>query len=1176
MLTPSRRPRPLLPQDRELIQILGCTVKEYRKFQEECERRARLSPSNADPQAIIIDPVVANILISLAIGIVSTAVSLLLAPRPPQARSPLLGTLRLDGQDIITGDRFSAKSGFDSAQNVVELGSIVPMVYARREVIGATTYGGVRTNTDLLWSQLLSLGGNQLFRGIFLVGQGGIEEIDPLQFAIGDNLLSGYGLDLDGIRTAKVTFYGRLNGGRIRSADQISGRQAGEDDGNFQRRGAPDVYQVPNENNDFRPNACSAVKPATQTTFGLYAPMGSCLNYRVNPVFRPAQEPQTIVRNQGKAFVIACVLNPQVRTDRWRDASAFHPRVSFPGRTGRFNLNRGDEVTMRLATGTDADHEYRQLQLPNARNEDPLGRTVEAETSCLSAGQAVASRQKAIDDALVVGERYLLGTAIAICISRSDNRFQSRADSPDFGDGSSVVARFRVLNGGQAETSEIYAQNDPEEPVRFPPDKGELMTASRNLQVFKIAIASVSIGRKCRVIEVGIRSTLGIRINGLCNFRDCWSYDKIDKKSCLDYEYDPNGINPNGGDGKYAGVSGWPVYRTAKGDQGSDLDLDLTGTVDANGNITITSGANGNKVKNDDKPGDADFLRTTTFQNGVLQTFEVRYSFWRIKYRRAGSNARWIPLSNFYGTRGLTQEPVYNYIRIAFPSYDDWEFEFEPISGWEVQRRGERLFVIDYKEPLQTVNDTGLRLTFPGERVGGVETRRRKLFAIPYFEKERPDDPEPDLKGGFYEWTLGLPRAYAEDGLRNYVDGWDRLSEIFIYDEIETSAQRGPEHEISYINIIEENPVAPQYDDLAIVGMSLRAGPELSQLSQLSAYVTRGLKGIHLFPEVLLDMLINPVYGAKGTMSLQQIDEDSFAAANTFTRNRRYFCDIGLSDPVNRREWASEVAPNYLLDFVSANGRWSLQPAFLLDRPEPITALFTAGNVIEDSFRLTTAELAERLPIQVSVKWREERQGTFQGDRGIFPLIREVTVREAGVPENAPLVRVDMSDYCTSQAHAIDVAKYRCRQVRLQDKTVSFRAFPQYAAVAPGKCFKIAMDNVTYRPRQNAVLDEHGIVVGQNMVDGNYEVLAWSPGEPEPTDKLVTIQNGAATNLTNALISVRSVETNTLVAKTVRVSLNEDAEVEIEGVAFPVDDRGFSLFADGFDDPGRWVIEGAI
>ena len=109
------------------------------------------------------------------------------------------------------------------------------------------------------------------------------------------------------------------------------------------------------------------------------------------------------------------------------------------------------------------------------------------------------------------------------------------------------MARFRVLSGGRAETSEIYDQTSETEPIKEPPDKGEIMTASRNLQMFKIAIASITIGRKCRVIEVGIKSTLGIRINGLTNFRDCWSHDKIDKKACLDYDYDENASNPNGG-----------------------------------------------------------------------------------------------------------------------------------------------------------------------------------------------------------------------------------------------------------------------------------------------------------------------------------------------------------------------------------------------------------------------------------------------------------------------------------------------------------------------------------------------------------------------------------------------------------------------------------------------------
>ena len=81
---------------------------------------------------------------------------------------------RVGGQDFVSGQRSAPTSGFDSVQNVVEIGSTIPLVYANRRFVDGKFYGGVRVNTNLLWSQLLSIGGGQLLRGIFLVGEGTI------------------------------------------------------------------------------------------------------------------------------------------------------------------------------------------------------------------------------------------------------------------------------------------------------------------------------------------------------------------------------------------------------------------------------------------------------------------------------------------------------------------------------------------------------------------------------------------------------------------------------------------------------------------------------------------------------------------------------------------------------------------------------------------------------------------------------------------------------------------------------------------------------------------------------------------------------------------------------------------------------------------------------------------
>ena len=420
MLSPSFAGRVLLPQDYELIELLGCSEEEYRAFLVEAERQSRLSLSKEHPQNVILEA----FLIGLVLGFVTTALQLLLAPKPPKPRNPpAFGTKQVDGQDIVRGDTFAAKSGFDSVQNVVEMGSIVPMVYANREIIDGVAYGGIRVNTDLLWSQMLSIGGNQFFRGIFLVGQGGMGKLDHKQYAIGDNMLNAYGLDGDGRETGRLSIYYRKNGGRIQETDWKAGRKPKEDEGNFARRDptSTEVYRVPNHLGEYKQWSSMCFKPSTQTTFGLYAPIGCALSYRTNPEFSPMALPTTVSLFEGKDFIIKCARDPQVQTQRWRDMTTFSNRVEWKGRgDGAVQLSKGDEITLRLDNGHDGDRSFVAVET----SKEP-GKDSEGETSLQSAAQTIAGRQSTYDDSLTVGERYLIGTAVGICISRSNKKFVS-------------------------------------------------------------------------------------------------------------------------------------------------------------------------------------------------------------------------------------------------------------------------------------------------------------------------------------------------------------------------------------------------------------------------------------------------------------------------------------------------------------------------------------------------------------------------------------------------------------------------------------------------------------------------------------------------------------------------------------------------------------------------------
>ena len=149
MLSPNNR-IVLLPQDREIMDITGMSEEEYRWFVRECYKNCKLRPG---------EPVVLSgfetILINLAISLILTAAAALLTPKPKDQERKTPEEETIEGQDVVRRDRFAPKSGFDSFQNVVDMGSVIPIIYCRRHEKDGVTYGGLRVNTNLLWSQVL-------------------------------------------------------------------------------------------------------------------------------------------------------------------------------------------------------------------------------------------------------------------------------------------------------------------------------------------------------------------------------------------------------------------------------------------------------------------------------------------------------------------------------------------------------------------------------------------------------------------------------------------------------------------------------------------------------------------------------------------------------------------------------------------------------------------------------------------------------------------------------------------------------------------------------------------------------------------------------------------------------------------------------------------------------------
>ena len=183
----------LLPSDKYLASVLGLSDEDYAWFKAEVKKHSLEAPKPAVVAGI--DPVTLSI-ISLVIGIGSTVVSTLLRPKPrfdkqsEPGRPPELRVASSGGETTTRNQRYAPRYGFNSTQEISTLGSIIPIVYTNKETIGSVLYGGVRLNTQLLWSQTYSLGGSQMLRAVFLIGEGPIAAIEPNNFASGGNTLT--------------------------------------------------------------------------------------------------------------------------------------------------------------------------------------------------------------------------------------------------------------------------------------------------------------------------------------------------------------------------------------------------------------------------------------------------------------------------------------------------------------------------------------------------------------------------------------------------------------------------------------------------------------------------------------------------------------------------------------------------------------------------------------------------------------------------------------------------------------------------------------------------------------------------------------------------------------------------------------------------------------------------
>jgi len=176
-LVPTNRiiQRPLLPYEKQLIELLGCSVEEYQFFIREAEKRSGVRPAEYDliPD-IRNEPALIVSIVSLVIGLASTALSFILAPKPRALQERGGSNVQLASRKGV--DRFSQTSGFESLIDMAQYGDAVPIIWTRYDADQGT--GGVLVSPSLVWSRMLSENTHQAIKLLMVVGESGVTAPD--------------------------------------------------------------------------------------------------------------------------------------------------------------------------------------------------------------------------------------------------------------------------------------------------------------------------------------------------------------------------------------------------------------------------------------------------------------------------------------------------------------------------------------------------------------------------------------------------------------------------------------------------------------------------------------------------------------------------------------------------------------------------------------------------------------------------------------------------------------------------------------------------------------------------------------------------------------------------------------------------------------------------------------
>lgn len=985
---------PLLPYEKELIQILGCSEEEYKKFVRFAASKSFVRPAE---YASIPDiqntgePVTTALLVSLAVGLLSTAASLLLAPKPPDiGRQRKVSSESLPDQ--VGPSRFNQTSSFDSVASLAEYGNAIPIPFGKTDRgEDSEITGGLVLAPALVWSRLFSYGTYQIYKALYVAGQYGISSPDIRGVWLGTNSINTLGN-----RDFALYWSSGEGSNRIERADLFAGTDGAPGTGN------PDVendpFLCPTALGEKDEGFSMAYTPSTNSQFGAFSPIHNGSAFRFN--WEILSAPFATFEDNDDARI---TYKLQRRRMCGRDAEIINKGMPGLGRAygrqmgliahngqeyadkTRVRVAVGDTITFRI---NDNDESIRERE--DADDFRKYGLSLDDYISSSNSW-----RQRA-DDLLTVGTRWIIGSTVWIVVQRPNRIYIPGTGSLDYlFECVSVLGEPEIGIAGTRAATEALGGYE-----------GENFNANKHcgaafFNICSYQNATVRNIRQADVVEIGLRSRVFNKASGLCNFNSVPT-----PASLFEKDKDDIRLNSPRMDKYFARTSCFSIwvrpvddYDPVTGDQPTKNPWSripqlfcVTGSspIDQYNFVRLRPRVQGRyeyrfvpRTGSDvaifsDRNREVWRLNAQT-GNYIGQDYETSYGNFRVTM--VGDV---VPISEI-----IVNKEFYS----SAPSDATLDQEEEPtavafsqistsngVNDMAIQAWSWEVFGSPASVPGQA-KSVNISLS----REGGAKTMQLRVTAT---SRNQSGPKYQEITGTSYSWqSLGAivlssegnyelgdfigyavslsssnqfrrEHGYSSVAARFTVTSLgavtgegpnpsneqrlfeeaSQVSDLSHYLELQKSNESGPEHTIVYVNELSQNDNIANYTDLSVAGLSIRSGRNTTSVAQLRLYTPEGIKvtklndsdqlgSSNLFSDFVYYLLTNTSQGLGDVIPADIVDKTSLIDTGRYLAANKLFYDGVLDTPTNIRSFLSDVAPMLLCNFVIKNGQFGLQPA---------------------------------------------------------------------------------------------------------------------------------------------------------------------------------------------------------------------------------------------------------